>query len=108
MCATKIVTCAAQGQKGGSRLRKAAPQLRQRHIGLRRFPQSRLTEVFDALFEFFVVPVDLLFQRVEGFVRFRGEFPELLAEFTQYMQGMVDRFSHGKSSVPMTKHRLYL
>jgi hypothetical protein len=24
------------------------------------------------------------------------------------MQGMVDRFSHGKSSVPMTKHRLYL
>jgi hypothetical protein len=72
------------------------------------FAKGRLTEVFDALFEFFVVPVDLLFQRVEGFVRFRGEFPELLAEFTQYMQGMVDRFSHGKSSVPMTKHRLYL
>jgi hypothetical protein len=56
-----------------------------------------LTEVFDALFEFFVVPV-----------RFCHEFLELLAEFTEHMQGMVDRVSHGKSSAEMTKHKLYL
>ena len=55
------------------------------------FAKGRLTEVFDSLFEFLVVPV-----------RFRGECLELLAEFTEHLQGMVDRFSHGKSSAEMT------
>src|SRR5258708_39948758 len=58
MPATEIVTCAAQGQKGGSRWRKAALQLRRRHSGLNAFAKGRLAEIFDAPFEFFVVPVD--------------------------------------------------
>src|SRR5260370_350266 len=72
------------------------------------FAKGRLTEVFNALFEFFVVPVDLLLQPIEGVVGFHRERLELLAEFTEHVQGMVDRFTHVESSVQMINLSPYL
>src|SRR5258708_10472157 len=97
MPATEIVTCAAQGQKGGSRWRKAALQLRRRHSGLNAFAKGRLAEIFDAPFEFFVVPVDLFVERIDLFVERIDpsvDCPNGAADFSEQTKRMVLRLCH--------------